>query len=293
MRDSEVQGACVKNTRWLVPLFSAWLIFVVSLAVWWMIFSLGLIQKFHEQNPQSDFLPQKTMLMTEGAVLVLFLLLGGMALIYYALREQKRLSEVKLFFSTFSHDLKTSITRLVLQGERLSQKYPEAQEFQKNLLMLEMQLENSLHLAQMDQRGMIFEPIDLKKVIARLHLQWPGLQIHLQGKDHFLGDQVAVESLLKNLISNSLLHGQADEIFLKITSAGPLVKVDYTDNAKNKIDSIKMLGVSLQPSQKGSGLGLYIARRWMLAQNGSIEFSKTPQGTLAVQLGFSSLRESV
>ena len=125
----------MKKTRWLVPLFSAWLIFVVSLAIWWMIFSLGLIQKFHEQNPQSDFQQQKTMMMTEGSVLILFLLLGGMALIYYALREQKRLSEVKLFFSTFSHDLKTSITRLVLQGERLSQKYPEEQEFQKNLFL--------------------------------------------------------------------------------------------------------------------------------------------------------------
>lgn len=280
----------MKKTRWLVALFSAWLIFVVSLATWWMVFSLGLIQKFHEQNPQSDFLQQKTMMMTEGSVLILFLLLGGMALIYYALRERKRLSEVRLFFSTFSHDLKTSITRLVLQGERLSQKYPEAQEFQKNLLMLEMQLENSLHLAEMDKRGMIFEPMDLKKIISRLHLQWPGLQIHLQGKESFLGDLVAVESILKNLISNSLLHGQADEIFLKVTSQGQTVHVEYTDNAKNKIESTDLLGVSLQPSQKGSGLGLHIVRRWMEVQKGSIHFFKTSRGTLAVQLQFVSLR---
>ncbi len=277
----------MKRGSSLVYLFFVWLVFVVSLATWWMIFSLGLIQQFHDQNPQADFQPQKTMLITEGTVLIVFLLFGGISLIYYSLREQKRLAEIQLFFSTFSHDLKTSITRLVLQGERLSKKYPEAEEFQKNLLVLEMQLENSLHLAQVEERGLILEPVDIKKIVARLHMQWPGLKINLQGKELFLGDQVAVESIFKNLISNSLLHGQADEIFLKVGKESSIVTVDYWDNSQLKIEQdLNTLGRTLQPSQKGSGMGLYIVSRWTAVQKSQLRFSAQASGALVVHFKF-------
>lgn len=277
----------MKRGRPLVYLFFIWLVFVVSLATWWMIFSLDLIQKFNDQNPQTDFQPQKTMLMTEGTVLIVFLIFGGISLIYYALREQKRLAEIQLFFSTFTHDLKTSITRLVLQGERLSQKYPEAEEFQKNLLILEMQLENSLHLAQMEERGLILEPVDIKKIVARLHMQWPGLKINLQGKEVFLADQVAIESILKNLISNSLLHGQADEIFLKMEKDSSQIALDYWDNSQLKISQdLKSLGKTLQPSQKGSGMGLYIVNRWAAMQKSQLRFSAGKTGALSVHFKF-------
>jgi signal transduction histidine kinase len=278
----------VKKNRQLVYLFLSWLVFVVSLATWWMVFSLGLLEKMSAQAPQADFHPQKLMLITEGSVLILLLFFGGASLIYYALREQKRFSEIQLFFSTFSHDLKTAIARLVLQGERLSQKYPEAQEFQDNLLILEMQLENSLHLAQMDQRGLVKEPLDLKKIVARLHTQWPGLKIQLQGKEPILADQAALESILKNLISNSLLHGQADEIYLQVRSDEPsTLIVDYKDNSEKAFEGApESLGMAFRPSQKGSGIGLYIVRRWMQALNGDISFVKGPKQTLQVALKF-------
>lgn len=277
----------MKKGRLLVSVFFTWLVFVVSLALWWMIFSLNLIQKFHEQNPLSHMETQRTMLITEGSVLILFLFFGGAALIYYARREQKRLSEVQLFFSAFSHDLKTSIARLVLQGEQLSQKFPQTVDFQKNLLLLEMQLENSLHLAQIDQFRLLPESIDLRKIIVRLHTQWPSLQIHLQGKEAFLADKTALESVLKNLINNSLLHGEADEIFLKSYAENSWVWLEYTDNAKKKIllDPSE-LGLNLQPSKNGSGLGLHIVRRWMKAQKASIEFSRSEQQTLVVKMRF-------
>lgn len=280
--------------KWTVSLFVLWLVFVVSLATWWMIFALRMINKYHEQNPSSELLPQTTMLVTEGSVLIVLLLIGGVTLIYYALRERRRFAEIQLFFSTFSHDLKTSITRLVLQGERLSQKDKESEEFQKSLLALEMQLENSLYLAQMDRRGLVIESIDLKKLISRLHTQWPALKIQLQGKERFLADAVALESILKNLISNSLLHGKADEVFFKVIQHKPFVQVVYSDNSELALQrDPDQFGRKLEPSLKGSGLGLYIARRWMELQNSRICFSMTEKKTLQVEMQFAAAKGDV
>lgn len=281
----------MNKSRWTVTFFALWLVFVVSLAIWWMIFTLRTLGRLHEQNPSIELQPQTTMLITEGSVLIVLLVLGGVTLIYYALREQRRFSEIQLFFSTFTHDLKTSITRLVLQGERLSLKDQESEAFQKSLMALEMQLENSLYLAQMDQRGLVLEAIDLKKIVARLHTQWPDLKIQLQGKDPFLADSVALESILKNLISNSLLHGKADEIYLKVISHKPDVQIIYSDNSEVTLQrNPEEFGQKLEPSQKGSGLGLYIVRRWMALQKSRIAFSVTDKKTLQVEMQFSAMR---
>ena len=281
----------MNKSRWTVSFFVLWLVFVVSLAIWWMIFTLRTLGTLHEQNPALELKPQTTMLITEGSVLIVLLVLGGVTLIYYALREQRRLSEIQLFFSTFTHDLKTSITRLVLQGERLTQKDKETVEFQKSLMALEMQLENSLHLAQMDQRGLVFEAIDLKKIVSRLHTQWPDLKIQLQGKDPFLADSMALESILKNLISNSLLHGKADEVYLKVILQKPNVQLRYADNSDVALlRNPEEFGQKLEPSQKGSGLGLYIVRRWMALQNGKICFSSTDKKALQVDMQFPAVK---
>lgn len=276
------------RSRRIVYLFSIWLVFVVSLATWWIIFSLDLIHKFSEKVPEIDLGRQKTMLVTEGAVLVLCLLFGGGALVYYSRREQKRMAEIQLFFSTFSHDLKTAISRLVLQGEHLAEQSPEAQDFHSNLMSLERQLENSLHLAQLEKRGLLKETLDLKNLISRLHTQWPELKIRLEGKGSLWADPVALESILKNLMSNSHLHAQADEILLKLEkSEDQGMLIFYSDNGMQKVDAdAEILGKSFRPSQKGSGVGLYLVRRWMILQNGSVEFSTSEQGHLKVQLKF-------
>ncbi len=275
--------------RKIVYFFSIWLVFVVSLATWWIIFSLDLIHKFSEKVPELDLGRQKTMLVTEGTVLVICLLFGGVALVYYSRREQIRMAEIQLFFSTFSHDLKTAISRLVLQGEHLAEQLPEAQDFHANLMSLERQLENSLHLAQLEKRGLLKENIDLKNVVSRLHTQWPELKIRLEAKGTFWADPVALESILKNLISNSHLHGRADEIFLKLEKSADqqTVVIYYSDNGTQKVGTeAEFLGKSFRPSQKGSGVGLYLVRRWMILQNGSVEFSTSEQGHLKVQLKF-------
>jgi signal transduction histidine kinase len=230
-------------------------------------------------------LKKRNMLIMEGSTLILLLIVGGIALVYYALRERRHLEEVKHFFSTFSHDLKTSISRVVLQAEALP-KTAEGSEklkaFQKNLLALEMQLENSLHYAQQESRVLTLQAVDMKAVVSRLHTQWPDLKFNLQGSGRFRGDAVAVESIFKNLVSNAVLHGEADEINFRIIPDEAAVMIELSDNGKPVSIDIATLGKRLQASQKGTGIGLFLVQQWVSKLKGKIHFSKSERGSLLV-----------
>ena len=48
---------------------------------------------------------------------------GGLALFYYAKREQKRHAQVEEFFAAFTHDAKTALASLRLQAESLKEDF--------------------------------------------------------------------------------------------------------------------------------------------------------------------------
>lgn len=279
----------MRKTSLVIWLILVWLAFVVSLTGWWMIFSLRTIERLGVLLQDVHFTDQKRMMVMEGSVLILCLLLGGIALVYFALREQRRLREVKHFFAAFSHDLKTSLARLILQSEPLVQQEKNSDKlknFQRNLLALQLQLENSLHLAEPENRRLALESMDVKSIISRLHTQWPEMKFNLQGSGRFTGDAVAVESIFKNLVSNSVLHGGADEIQVSVRKDGSVLEVEYSDNGKPLATDIKELGRRLQPSTQGTGIGLYLVQSWVERLQGRVNLHKTERGSLAATLRF-------
>lgn len=285
-----------KKSSWQIWAIILWLFFVIALAAWWLIFSIRTIHQLSEYLGDTALLDKRNMLIMEGATLILLLIIGGIALIYFAIREKRHLEEVKHFFSNFSHDLKTSISRVVLQAEALPKSGDSSEKnkaFQKNLMALEMQLENSLHYAQQESRRVAMEPVDMKAVISRLHTQWPDLKFNLQGQGKFLGDAVAVESIFKNLISNSVLHGEADEVTFKIIPDESAIMIEVSDNGKPVTADIATLGRRLQASQKGTGIGLYLVQQWVDKLKGQIHFSKSDSQSLIVVLRFPAHAGSV
>ncbi len=284
------------KSSWQIWAVTIWLVLVIALSAWWLVFGIRTIHQLGDFVQSADLLKKRNMLIMEGSTLILLLIVGGGALIYFARREQKNMAEVKHFFSTFSHDLKTSISRVVLQAEALP-KVAGADEklkaFHKNLLTLEMQLENSLHFAQQQSRALTLEPVQIKSIIARLHTQWPDLKIRLQGQGEFLGDKVAVESIFKNLISNSLIHGKADEISIQVIPDGAWVMITIADNGQPVDIDVAHLGQRLQSSSHGTGIGLYLVSQWVTMLKGSIHFSKTESQSLQVVLRFPSSKKGL
>jgi signal transduction histidine kinase len=122
----------------------------------------------------------------------------------------------------------------------------------------------------------------MKSVVSRLHTQWPDLKFNLQGAGRFLGDAVAVESIFKNLVSNAVLHGEADEINFKIIPDESSVMIEISDNGKPVSVDIATLGKRLQASQKGTGIGLFLVQKWVDKLKGRIHFSKSERESLLV-----------
>lgn len=263
---------------WLSFLFiCVWLAFVVSLSVWWLIFSLEKIDQLSGVLGPDVFLRQRQMLMTEGIVLVASLALGGAALIYFAIRERRRLEEVKLFFSNFTHDIKTSMTRLSLKGELLAGTHGEEPlgDFYQTLKDIELQLENSLLLTQDAHSEVRFESISLASVFARIRQIWPELSIHLKGEGEIVADLACVESILRNLVSNSVIHGKASEVTLVVSKEPGVYKIHYTDNGtfEGGPSVVSGLGRKLAESTTSTGVGLFLVRQMCRRLKGQVELS--------------------
>src|SRR5213080_1764191 len=140
-----------KRSRLVIALVAVWVVFTVTLAGWWLVFGLrqlDLIKRLTVAGAP-DLHRYYQMLMWEGGILIASLIGGGLALFYYARREQKRHAQVEEFFAAFTHDAKTSLASLRLQAESLkedlgSKPSPLLDRLLQDTLRLQIQLENSL-----------------------------------------------------------------------------------------------------------------------------------------------------
>src|SRR5256886_15971287 len=93
-----------KRNRIVIALVGLWVVFTVTLAGWWMVFGLRQLDLLNSLRLEgaADFHRHYRMLLWEGAILIVSLIGGGLALFYYARREQKRHGQVEEFFAAFT-----------------------------------------------------------------------------------------------------------------------------------------------------------------------------------------------
>jgi len=221
------------------------------------------------------------MLHWEGLSLIMLILGGGLSLLYYSLREFRRNKEVKEFFATLTHELKTPLASLRLQVESLEEDLANTEHSQlvKRLAgdagRLEIQLENALFLASVgDSKQIHLEVFDLHEVCQMLQSQWPELEVEIPEKSYIRGDTRALEGILKNLIQNSRIHGRATKIKLSATKKNSNIHLCVEDNGTGFSGDNKTLGQLFRrhTAHSGSGVGLYLARNLTEMMHGKIEF---------------------
>ncbi len=283
--------------EWRFVLGLAWMVFNLSLAAWWLIFGLRQIDFVQASVgagmiPQTkiveDFVRQQRMLISEGSILIVSLILGGGALLYYIVRERKRSLQIRQFFASFSHELKTSIASLRLQAESLADDQkgnspsPLLDRLVRDTVRLEIQLENSLHLSQIETSGLFLERLELRKSLSSLEHQWPGVAIQVYGNAHILADQRALETILKNLIQNAVVHGGAKQIRFEIAiGADGKVSIRVSDDGAGFSGDRAKLGqlfVRHNP-RSGSGVGIFLVKTLVDRMAGQVDFFDAPGGT--------------
>src|SRR5213593_1854069 len=209
-----------KRNRIVIVLVGLWVVFTVTLAGWWLVFGLRQLDLINQSNLEGAVQLHRhyQMLLWEGGILIVSLIGGGMALFYYARREQKRHAQVEEFFAAFTHDAKTAIASLRLQAESLREDAdagrpnPLLDRLLSDTVRLQLQLENSLFLVNLPGGKLIIEPVRLSHLVEALRHHWPDLTITQTGDGEVLADVRALESVLANLVQNAVNHGNATRV---------------------------------------------------------------------------------
>src|SRR5688572_9002628 len=231
------------------------------------------------------------MLVLEGAVLVLMLCGGGFAMLRAIRREQRRSREQREFFMAFTHDLKTAITSLRLQAEALREDLPDAaenpnlQRLLKDAVRLQLQLENALALTTAD--GAVFiEAIDVRRLVDYLREDFPDLAIEITGDARVRADRRAIESVLRNLLQNAMVHGRRVSLDLRRSSTGAIEIVVTDDGNGAAVDlSTALDRPFVRPtSTSGSGVGLYVCGRLLQQMHGQLRVLRRPAPGFAVSI---------
>lgn len=267
-----------KSRKWDIQLILAvvWGLFTSSMVTWWWIWFLKMAKPLN---------PEHRMFAWEGSILLTVVLIGSIYLVIYAWRDRRRHEKLKLFFSTFSHDIKTSITRLRLQSEVLEEEFensknPVLKRLLQDITRLDLQLENSLLLANIDESRFFFEKIKLSQILQSLRGEFSDLNLELFHDAEIETDRRALTSLLRNLLHNSILHGKADKVSIRIEAANPQeLRIGLSDNGLGYKGDTKKLGKEILNSNNphSNGLGLTLSHQLIQKMGGSLKFGSSAQ----------------
>jgi signal transduction histidine kinase len=275
----------IKSDRLKLILSVFWFVFTFSMVTWWWIFSLRQLKTLEVSMPSEKYQSFHGMLLGEGFCLLVFIFVGGVSLLILTNRERMRNLRLRLFFSNFSHDLKTSLSRLRLRTEVLAQNNPSSdlQELLAEASRLDLQLENSLWVARGEEQNLISRDLTLGEVIGHLRVEWPDMEIQLQRNAMIKADPTAIRSVLRNILQNAWLHGQATRIEIKVEDlSGGFILLSVFDNGTGFKGPISQLGKSTLPSsdKEGNGIGLYLTNSLMERMQGKLSFKEASTGFL-------------
>ncbi len=262
-----------------VFLIMLWLVFTSSLAVWWWIYALRELQL--TSLDQTSYTGKHMMIMGEGFILVMMIVLGGSYLLYLSFRDQKRHERLKFFFSAFTHDIKTSISRLRLQSDILAEsesQNPILRRLSEDIQRLDLQLENSLLLTHPDG-PLLLEETSLQNLLHLIRQEFPEINFELTKNVSLLADSKALTLILRNIIQNAIIHGQATQIQIsaeKHPHESDMVRVLLTNNGAPYKGDLSKLGKDILNSEHkmGNGLGLLIVRNLAEKMGGRADFKE-------------------
>lgn len=287
-------------------LAGVWLMFSLALASWWMVFGLNQLEEMRELTATSapdpaaeaNFKRQHRMLLSEGVVLLVLLLGGGIAILYGIQVERKRARQVEEFFASFTHDLKTSLASLRVQTESLRDELTEQGSASSRRLLdrimgdagrLETQLENALFLADTETSSLLVESVEIKNLVNSIAHHWPRMSIEVSesvSNSRVLGDRRALESVVRNLAQNSSRHGQATKLMVEIKKKSDFIEIRFRDNGLGFGGDHSRLGIIFdrQTGNSGSGIGLYLVSKLVERMQGEVRIEKSIDSGFCVTL---------
>ena len=151
----------------------------------------------------------------------------------------------------------------------------------------EHELDKGLQLSRVEGQGTLsLSPVDLGRFVRKLAAKH-GNTIEVAGEGVVLADEMALTMVFRNLFENTIRHNAGSaKATVHFDLQGDLLVCRYDDHGKAFAGDRKMLGQLFykHDSKKGTGIGLYLVKQLMKAQQGKLSFSQ--EGPLVFFLEF-------
>ncbi|RKY47381.1 MAG: hypothetical protein DRP86_07770, partial [Candidatus Neomarinimicrobiota bacterium] len=203
-------------------------------------------------------------------------------------RHQEHLS---LINKILRHDLANNNTAIMsavkLYKRQKNEEFLDAI-VQKAKSSLEL-IERMKQLEKISASSGALKPVNILDVVSRVRLKHPSLEWHITGQGTAYADE-ALQSVVDNLIENSVTHGKADRVDISIQpvriSDQSMIEIRVADNGSGISDAIKNKifdeEFSFGPRAR-AGLGLYIVKKNIERYQGQIEVKDNlPSGTVMI-----------
>lgn len=268
--------------KWKSVFILVWILFTTSMIGWWWFYG---IEQLSMPPEILELEKRRRMLFWEGSFFLIAQVAGGLMMFYFMRRDEIKNKSIRDFFAGFSHDLKTSISRLRLQSEVLGEdeKYKNNKQIGrlvKSINQLDLQLENSLWMSQLESIKTLKENFLISKLISGIKNEFQEVTIELNRDQSLVTDYRALYFVFRNLIQNSLIHGGSSRIKIQIDDAGSQKLITVVDDGigvRNKLSVSEVIHFRFNEKQT-SGIGLYLCSEIIKKLNGRLEFFSPAQG---------------
>lgn len=193
-----------------------------------------------------------------------------------AYRRIEELNEVlKLMNRILRHDVlnKLAIVRGYLE---ILLEAPEREKIEKTIKAVDDAVEMIERMRELEKTlvGSEMKIVELREIIEKVAegIRKLGVEVEIEGEASVLADN-AIYSVIENIMTNSIKHGGATRISVKIEREGEFCKLTIADNGRGLpmqfVNRLFTEGFSYGKSA-GTGLGLYIVKRVVERYGGSV-----------------------
>lgn len=283
------------SSKLLFSLSLVWAVVLLLIGAWWIY----LIFNFESILAHTDRLRITKMIIWEGGSFLIVLLLLSLSLLMLYLKDQKKTKSLQAFFASLTHELKTPLASIRLQGEVINEILNAKNDGTLNKLSsrliedtgkLETQMDKILQLSRIERGGELnLTSLKIIPFIRSLAKKWAsGLEIDIQSNNLeaiVVVDEFALELIIKNLLENTRIHTQSKQVTIQISQEADSVLLNYQDQGKFEGD-YKRLGTLFYKhnSSKGSGIGLYLTNKLLEKMDGTLRIKVGAEKNLLFSL---------